>query len=263
MKTSFYFVLWIIIYPLLSLFNNAYIAEHSFVFALVLIFGMSYLINNLMPQPLTYEKEYDNSQILENVYTGNVRAILKRVRKNTCVEAIFSLYFLVTTGVIAYIIFTVGINDWIALIVFGFFTFGSISRFIRLSKGLKGVKSNSTPEQCVGAVEEVYDLDYTTYYEDRQSFTYDQLLPQRPRHYKAFQIVSIIFAAICTLLGLLTIVGAVLIAILYDSLPMYSLACVNLLYGSLATYYGIIDFASILQSLRRKSPTKAPAPQKP
>lgn len=257
MKTSFYFVLWIIIYPLLSLFNNAYIADNAFVVACIVIFGLAWLINNLMPQPLSYEKVYDNVLILENVYTGNVRAILKRVRNNTCVSAILTLYFLLYTGWLVYAVFKLGFNAWIELVVFGFFTLFSIVRLIYCSKALKKLRSNPTPEQCVETVD---GLDYTTYYEDRQSYTYEQLLPQPPRHYKAFQIVSIIFAAISTLLGLLLAIYAVLIIIWNESLFSYSIACVNLLYATLATYFGIKDFASSLQSLRRKSPTKAPAP---
>ncbi len=37
MKTSFYFVLWILIYPILGLLNNSFINENSFVVPLAFI----------------------------------------------------------------------------------------------------------------------------------------------------------------------------------------------------------------------------------
>lgn len=166
MKTSFYFVLWILIYPILGLFNNDFIAENSFVVAIAVVWGLSWLLNRMMPETLTYERVSQIAPVMENVYTGNVEAFIKRLRTETRIETFTSIYFIVTTAVIAYAVFKAGVNDWIALIVFGFFTFGAISRSIKYCKALTTVKSNPTPEQCVETAEEVYELDYATYYEE-------------------------------------------------------------------------------------------------
>ena len=249
MKTSFYFVLWIIIYPVLGLFNNDFIANNSFVVAIAVVWGLSWLLNRMMPETLTYERVSQNAPIMENVYTGNVDAFIKRLRTQTRIETVTSIYFLVTTAVIAYAVFNVGINDLIALIIFGFLSFGAISRSISLSKALASVKSNPAPEQCAETAEEIYKLNCAAYYEGRQSYTYEQMLPERPRHFKAFQIFSIVIAGICTLLGLLYIRLAIYWSSVYISdfiVGMY------LLYGSLATYFGIKDFSSIIQSLKNK-----------
>lgn len=56
MKTSFYFVLWIMIYPILGLFNNSFIDNNAFVVALVAVWGLSWLLNQVMPKTLTYER---------------------------------------------------------------------------------------------------------------------------------------------------------------------------------------------------------------
>lgn len=252
MKTSFYFVLWILIYPILGLFNNDYIAEHSFVVAIAIVWCLSWLLNRMMPDTLTYERVSQMAPILENVYTGNVSAFIKRLRSEARIETFTSIYFLVTTAVIAYAVFKAGVNDWIALIVFGFFTFGAISRSISLSKALMTVKSNPTPEQCAETAEEVYKFNYASYYEGRQSYPYEQMLPPRPRHFKAFQIFSIIMAGICSMLGLLYIVLATIVMIGSTSLAADAVAGMYLLYGSLATYFGIKDFVSIIQSLTHK-----------
>lgn len=252
MKTSFYFVLWIIIYPILGLFNNDFIVNNSFVVAIAAVWGLSWLLNRMMPETLTYERVSQIAPIMENVYTGNVGAFIKRLRTETRIETFTSIYFLVTTAVIAYAVFKVGVNDWIALIVFGFFTFGAISRSINLSKALTSVKSNPTSEQCAETAEEVYKLDYATYYEGRQSCSYNQMLPERPRHFKAFQIFSIGIAGICSLLGLLYVVLAAVVMIGSDSLATDALAGMYLLYGSLATYFGIKDFFTTISAIRKK-----------
>jgi len=252
MKTSFYFVLWILIYPILGLFNNDFIADNSFVVAIAVVWGLSWLLNRMMPDTLTYERVSQIVPVMENVYTCNVSAFIKRLRTEIRIETFTSIYFLVTTAVIAYAVFKAGVNDWIALIVFGFFTFGAISRSMSLSKALTAVKSNPTPEQCAETAEEVYKLDYAAYYEVRQSSPYEQMLPPRPRHFKVFQIFSIVLAGICSLLGLLYIVLAAVVMIGSTSLATDAVAGMYLLYGSLAAYFGIKDYASIIQSLKNK-----------
>ncbi len=250
MKTSFYFVLWILIYPILGLFNNDFIAENSFVVAIAVVWGLSWLLNRMMPETLTYERVSQIAPTMENIYTGNVNAFIKRLRTETRIETFTAIYFLLTTVVIAYAVFKVGVNDWIALIVFGFFTFGAISRSISLSKAISTVKSNPTPEQCAETAEDVYKLDYAAYYEGRQSYAYEQMLPPRPRYFKAFQIFSLVIAGICSLLGILYIVLAAVIMLGSSSIAEDTLAGMYLLYGSLATYFGIKDFSSIVQSLK-------------
>lgn len=53
MKTSFYFVLWILIYPILGLFNNTVINDNAFIVALAVVWGFSWLLNRIMPETLT------------------------------------------------------------------------------------------------------------------------------------------------------------------------------------------------------------------
>lgn len=255
MKTSFYFVLWIVIYPILGLFDNQFIYNNSFFVALAAVWGLSWWLNKMMPKTLEYERVSQIAPIMENIYAGNVQAFIKRLTGETRVEALTSIYFLVTTAVVAYAVFKAGVNDWVALIVFGFFTFGAISRSIKLNNALSQVKGNPTPEQCAETAEEIYQLNYEAYYEGRQQVAYEQMLPPRPRYFKAFQIFSIVIAGVCALLGLLYIVLAIIGMIANQGFAFGAISVMYLLYGSLATYFGIKDFFATISSLKAAKST--------
>ena len=105
MKTSFYFVLWILIYPILGLFNNTVINDNAFIVALAVVWGSSWLLNRIMPETLTYERASQIAPILEDVYTGNVTSFKKRLSREANIEIITAIYFIVTTIVIAISVF--------------------------------------------------------------------------------------------------------------------------------------------------------------
>ena len=74
MKTSFYFVLWILIYPILGLLNISFINNNTFVVALAAVWGISWLLNQTMSKTHTYERASQIAPILEDVYTCNVES---------------------------------------------------------------------------------------------------------------------------------------------------------------------------------------------
>lgn len=96
MKTSFYFVLWIIIYPILGLLNNSFINQNSFIIALVIVWGLSWSLNKIMPKTLTYERASQIAPLLEEVYTGDVADFKKRVTRDMWIESVTSVYFIIT-----------------------------------------------------------------------------------------------------------------------------------------------------------------------
>lgn len=165
MKTSFYFVLWILIYPILGLFNNSIIDNNAFVVALVAVWGLSCLLNQVMPKTLTSEHISQISAILEDAYKGNVSSFGKRLTRESIIEFVTAIYFTVTTILICVAVFIIGINDWIALIVFGLLTFGTINIAISLIKARSSLYANPTGVQCVEIANETYKLDYPSYYE--------------------------------------------------------------------------------------------------
>lgn len=252
MKTSFYFVLWILIYPILGLINNSFIDNNAFVVALAAVWGISWLLNRVMPKTLTYERVSQIAPILEDVYTGNVSSFSKRLSRESTIELVTAIYFAVTTIVIGIAVFAVGINDWIALIVFGFFTFGSIGRATSLLKAKSSLNANTTPEECMEIADETYKLDYASYYEQRQQTSYEEMLPPCPTHFKVFQIFSIIVAGVAALLGLIYIISAIAIVVGSASLEAGAFAGMYFLYGSLATYFGIKDIMTMIHNMMRK-----------
>lgn len=251
MKTSFYFVLWILIYPILGLLNNSFINNNAFVAALAAVWGVSWLLNRTMPKTLTYERVSEIAPILEDVYTGNVASFRKRLSRDAMVETITALYFLVTVAVILFAILKAGVNDWIALIVFGFFMFGSMSRSAKLMKAKSELKSNPTSEQCMEIADETYGFDYASYYEAHENKSYQDMLPECPAHYKTCQIASLVVAIICALLGLLYLVVGIAIMIKEYSTEAYAFSGMYILYGSLATYFGVKDVVSIWATLKK------------
>ena len=254
MKTSFYFVLWILIYPILGLLDNSFINNNSFIVALAVVWGMSWLLNRIMPETMTYERASQIAPILEDVYTGNVMSFKKRLSKEANIEVITAIYFVVTTVVIALAVFKAGVNDWIALAIFGFFTIGAISRSSSLIKAKSQLRNNPTPEQCMEISDETYKLDYASYYEARSNVPYEDMLPPKPRSFKAFKIFSTVMAAIASLLGLLYIVLGIIIMVSQSSIEAGAIAGMYFLYGSLAAYFGVKDFISVIHS---KSNTKS------
>lgn len=250
MKTSFYFVLWILIYPILGLLNNSFIDNNAFIVALAVVWGLSLLLNRIMPNTLTYERAINIAPILEDVYTGNVDSFSKRLSKEATIELVTVIYFIVTTIVIAIAIFKAEMNDWIALLIFGFFTFGAISRSTRLIKAKTNLKNNPNPEQCMEIAEETYKLDYASYYEARNGADYSHVMPEKPKHFKIFQVCSTIISAICILLGTAYIISGVIL-FFGQPIEVQTIAGMYFLYGTLATYFGIKDFISGVSSRKQ------------
>lgn len=248
MKTSFYFVLWILIYPILGLLHNSFIDNNAFIVALAIVWGLSWLLNRMMPDTLTYERVSQIAPILEDVYSGNVSSFRKRLVRDCNIETVTAIYFVVTTAVIALAIFKAGVNDWIALVIFGFFTYGAIARSNSLIRARAELKSNPTSEQCMEIADETYNLDYASYYDTRNGASYQDMLPPRPKYFKAFKVFSIIIAAIAALLGLLNIVFGIIIMLSQTTLEAGAVAGMYFLYGSLAAYFGVKDFVSCINS---------------
>lgn len=245
MKTSFYFVFWILIYPLLGLLHSPVVAQNSFVIALILAFMLSWVLNRLMPKTFAYARKLQAYPILSDVFEGNVEAFRKRVLRTTVVSIVTAVYFLLVT----FLLLCMGDNDWFAFLIFGFFTFGYISRSVTMFKLYLGLKDNPTPEKCMEIATDTYRLDYAAYYEERMSMGATPGIPAPPRHFKMFQIFSIIFASLAALFGLFFI-GMFIIS-LCGRVYGFGMIFVgtSLLYGTLALYFGLSDIISISRNM--------------
>lgn len=248
MKVSFYFAVWIIIYPLLGLLDNNFVDQNAFFIALVVVWGLSWMINRLMPETLIYERASSVFPILEDVYTGNVASFRRRLSSEALIETVSAFYFIVATAVITFTFIRSGISDIIAMLIFGLFSIGAIIKSVNLIKARARLTENPTIEQCADIVRENYRLNYDSYYQSRVGNSFEKMLPPRPRHFKAFQVFSLVIAFVTAILGLFYIGMSVATMIYGSSFTIGTIAVMYFLYGSLAAYYGIKDFVSLIKS---------------
>lgn len=251
MKTSFYFFLWIIIYPLLGLFHNQWIYQNSFIVALFIVWGLSWFLNKNMPDTLRYEKMSGMVDILENVFTGNVKAFMKRLSRMVTIDFITAVYLGAAFVFVLFSMMRGSADDWIALAVFGFFAFGTLSRAVRLNNVYRQIKRTPTAEECAAVVDETFAVNYEEYYNTRILSSVDAMLPPQPRYFTAFQILSLIIAIVCALFGLFFLILSVIILSGNGGPAAISGGIMNLLYGSLATYFGIKDTIDCISYFKR------------
>lgn len=240
MKTSFYFVLWILIYPILELINNSFINNHSFIFALAAVWGISWVLEHLMPKTLAYNRLSQVVPILEDIYTENISGFRKRLLKNAIIEMVGAVYFFITTILIVLDVLADG-NAWVALVAFSFFTFKTVSRCVKMLKAHSLLNSNPTIEQCMQIADKVYDLNYEAYCESHVGLSSQEMLEPRPKYYIVFQIFSTVVAIAASLLGILFILIGAMGLLFESSFEAGTTAGMCFLYGSLATYFGIKD----------------------
>ena len=251
MKTSFYFVIWIIIYPLLGLLHNPVIMENSFIVALVAVWGLSWLLNRSMPETLRYEAAVARVTILEEIYSGNAETLRKRLARQTMVQFITAVYFGATFVFVLYSILQHSdANDWIALVLFGLFAFGAINSAVTLNKAKWQITADPSPESCNEVVRKVYRMDFDSYRTHRSMSSLSEMLPPAPPHIKAFRIFSIIIAIICALLGIIYLIRGILIFAFMNSGAGISAGIMYFLYGSLAAYFGTKDTIDLITLLR-------------
>lgn len=250
MKTSFYIVLWIVIYPILGLFNNSFVDSNAFLIALAIVWGLSVLLNRTMPNTLLYEQVSERLPVLEDVYNGNVQAFRKKLCRETLIDGLSAVYLCIAVIVIAIAILA-GAKDWIAFIIFALLAYSSVIRAISLFKGYRKLKANPVPDECVNIVDVAFKCDYAAYYEERERRPYQDMFPPRPKQFKTFQVFSLVVAVIAAILGLAYIIMAIWVVTAYSSVEADSVAIMYFLYGSLAAYFGVTDSFSIAGQLKK------------
>lgn len=256
MKTSFYFFLWIIIYPLLGLIHSPWVYQNSFIVALFIVWILSWILNRNMPDTIRYEGASEMARVLEEVYTGDIRSFRRRLSQRVTVDFLTAIYLGVAFIFILFSMVKGSADDWIALLIFGFFAFGAISRAFKLNRINNLIKLNPTPEECANAVHEIYRVDYSSYYNARQYSTAEAMLPPQPKHFQAFQIFSLIIAIICALFGLFYLIFSIIILAENRGPEAISGGIMYFLYGSLATYFGIKDTIGCMSYFKRNTQHK-------
>lgn len=252
MKTSFYFVLWIVIYPVLEMIGGQMVAQHGFIMALLAVFGISFLLNKLMPRTLVYEHMESSLPVLEDIYKGDVGAFGKRLVRDTTVNIFEAIYFVVVFAIIL-LSFIYGAREFAALIVFGWLGYGVVTRAMKFHQAQNALALNPTPQECMTIANNLYNLDYAAYYNEREGKTYEEMLPPRPQFYTAFQVATIIFAVVSALFGLVFIALAAMSFFGSMSIVHGLYWGMNFLYGSLALYFGVRDVITTVRQMKHHS----------
>lgn len=205
-----------------------------------------------MPETLRYERVSEMATILEEVYTGNVKAFMQRLSRMVTVEFITAVYLGVAFVFVLFSMVRGSADDWIALLVFGLFAFGAISRAVKLNQTYQRIKHNPTPEECAAVVAETFRVDYAGYYHSRIHTSAEAMLPPRPKHFTTFQIISLIIAIICGLFGLFYLIMSIIMLADNRSAEAISGGIMYFLYGSLASYFGIKDSVGCINYFRKR-----------
>ena len=240
MKTSFYFVLWTVIYPLLGLIPSETVRNNGFLFALVAVFGISWLLRKAMPGVFAYEAAARRATYLEPVYRGDVGAFRRLVHRDALVESVSAAYFVLSTVYILITCFT-DRADWFDLAVFGLLLWASASRAASLVKADRLVSGYPTPDNCAKVAEETYRYDYPAYRNAREHKPLAALMPPRPRAFGAFTVVSMIFAVLSVLCGGFYLFIAFGYGVSRFTLFSGAFSGMLVLYGLLAIYFGVRD----------------------
>lgn len=250
MKTSFYFVLWILVYPVLGSFHNEFIDRNAFIVAFFLVWAVSWFLNRAMPRTLAYERASGTAPVLEEIYQGKVGEFSKRLSRDALTETITAVYFCVTTVVLLIGSLRGGPDSWFALIIFLFFAFGTVSRSVNLVKAYFRLKDNPSREECERIAVSLLRMNYGAYYERRENADYEDMFPPRPPYFIVFRVFSLLVALAAAVLGIIYIVSGFLTMISKSSVVIGAMGGMYFLYGSLAAYYGIRDTVSIISSFR-------------
>lgn len=232
MKTSFYFVLWQLIFILLAFLPIPGLDNYSFIIAIVLVIVISSALNKALSEQLRKEQVSDIARSFEMIYTNDVTGYRKILKRSAILETItFAYLACATLG----LFFIPSSNlPFGELIIFAIITIGTgYSSFKAIGKYNQAAKADS-----LGVTEEALE-DYNRFKEQRQYHLFDEFMPEKPS--KGYRIATIIFAILSILSGLLFMGISVYGIIVGNSSNLMTMS--YLLYGGLALFFGVKDVA--------------------
>lgn len=209
------------------------------------------IVKNFMPDIIAYEKTLTHYPMLEDVYTMNVTSFRKRLKRDTYMACLSAAYF----SIVAISFFPLLSAISIALILPApifiyviYIAVRAIFRSINFVKAYSMLKRNPTSQTCLDIAEYTYDLDYTSYYEEHQGYTFKEVFPPVPRHYNFFRFLSIIFSVITACVAM-TIVSLLLLGGRSGYLDTYLIIAIIQPFA-LALFLGIKDLITYIFTLK-------------
>lgn len=249
MKTSFYFVIWIAIYPILDLLGIS--PSYSFFIALIAIAFLSSRLNKAMKNIITYDRTIQAVEICEKAYNADLQSINKKISTIFTLNLISLIYFITISAYLLKTIISGVSSEIITLLIFLFFTFTNgytLNTTIRAKQYMRNTTSD--PEALNKALQLVFHVNYTEYCRKHiQTTGPSPILPPRPHHYTTYLATSLIIAIICIILGTATLIIGFILTISATTATQLN-GTIMLLYGALAIYYGIYDTITTLRAQR-------------
>lgn len=246
MKTSFYFVAWILVYVLIDILNIQLLKENSFVAVCVIVWGGAYIMNKVFATNVQNQHIREIAKFFEKIYTDDVSGLRKEVFKDLILEISATVYLLL--AIIGFA--TLNAGEFVVYVVFGFFFLLSCKNTYKLLVKYNSIKNVSSLSEFTEdsitnfLTEEEIDY-YNSYCNERNEHSFEEMYPPKERSYKIFQITSVVFSIVCILLGAVLLVYW---------LPLFFFAnqggfliTAMVLYASMALFYGIKDLINCLK----------------
>ena len=246
MKTSFYFVAWILAYMLIDILNIQLLKENSFVAACVIVWGGAYIMNKVFATNVQNQQVREVAKFFENIYTDDVNGLRKDVFKDLILEVSATVYLLL--AIIGFA--TLSTGEFIVYVVFAFFFLLSCKNSYKLLVKYNSIKnvgslSEFTKDSITNFLTEEEIDCYNSYCTERNEHSFDEMCPMKERSYKIYQISSVVLSIVCILLGAVLLVYW---------LPLFFFAnqggfliTAMVLYASMALFYGIKDLINCLK----------------
>ena len=238
MISSFYFVMWILIYFLIIISGNRFLGEYAFFVAFIGVFVFGSLANNLCREPIERRNQREFVTMEEIIYTGDIDKLRSRARKRLyMLMASFAYMAIATVGLV------LGHADWIIIGIFAFFTFTTGREVHRMNDEYRRLCQSTGIDVPDGPFREALE----NYAARRQSASFLELCPKPTASEKALRIFNIVVSVACILIGAFFIYFFGLTILQYGTAGNSSVI-INLAYGLLALVYGINDLYTSLTS---------------
>lgn len=243
MKTSFYFFLWFIVYYLINLTGVPAIVNNSFLVALLLVYLVSRLNGKLFAKDIMYQIMLNRWYIFEAFYSNQPHKIVNMMRGSVIGNSIWALYCILTV----FGLLMLGIYNYLIIGVFGILGAISMVASSREFNRMRDIKENGLPPFDKSPYAALTP-EYNDYSMNRSIASAEALKPAPPAISRWVNILSIIFAVLCTLIG----IGYVILMLINSIGNMYLIDVTFLMYGALAIYYGIRDLINSIRALRHR-----------
>lgn len=239
MKTSFYLVIWIIICICLLLCNtNEFVRENIAIISTIIVLGLLWVINTRLSSQLYLLHERKLLRVrslsynIDNISKTNERVpnLSSFIRYGRVIFFVISLIFIGYNLVYYRVLdYWWGLTDWFGFIIFTIFSLQIIFK--------TPFRRDDISESNI--INETHVIEYKKH-----------VISSIPKCFLFYKKLNIFFSILATLLGILIGVCAIYLFVIHKETrlvtPTIGLACAFYIYGTLATYFGIKDFLSIL-----------------